>query len=88
MINCICEKCIHFIQHYNFETGYPIKVFCGFCKLTSRTRKLNSNFTQCKNFSASNKSLNEKIINNKLIMEINDIRNKLNALKNLIEKDA
>ena len=88
MTSCICEKCVHFIQHYSFETGCPVKVYCGFCKITSRTRKLISNFTECKHFSASDKTLKSKIINKKLVNEINDIRNQLNSLKDFIEKNA
>lgn len=44
----MCEKCLHFIQHYSINRiGGVFKVFCGHCTERQLSKKECSKFQEC-----------------------------------------
>lgn len=48
-MNCVCENCKHFIQHYVYKGGFFEKVGCGECG-KEPTKKITFRKKKCEDF--------------------------------------
>lgn len=87
MRKCICEDCKYFIQHYSFDNGFASKLFCGHCNKHNRHYKLNYARTECEQFEQNDKLI-KAIMRKKIISTLNEVEQKLEDLKQFIQKDA